>query len=325
MDFVIMWVDGSDPIWQKDFYHYSNLSGGDKRELCFRDWGFLKFWFRGVEKFTPWVNKIHFVTYGHYPEWLNTSAPKLNIVNHKDFIPQKYLPTFNANAIEINIHRIKELAEEFVLFNDDFFIIDELPHDYFFINSLPRDMAVMNTLSGGGISHFILNDIEILNNHFNKYDILKNKFSSFFSLKYGFSLLRTLLLLPWPRFTGFKDQHLPQPYLKSIYEDIWENDSDILTRTSECKFRDYTNVNQYLFRYWQIAKGKYSPYNIEKNSAMYCIRADTISDICHTIKKQKKKIIVVNDNEICEDFELYKNKIIESFNSILPKKSTYEL
>ena len=25
----------------------------------------LKYWFRGVEKFAPWVNKIYFITYGH--------------------------------------------------------------------------------------------------------------------------------------------------------------------------------------------------------------------------------------------------------------------
>ena len=68
------------------------------------------------------VRRIHFVTWGHLPSWLNKEHPKLNIVNHKDFIPEKYLPTFNSHALW-NMHRIPGLAENFVYFNDDMFLI----------------------------------------------------------------------------------------------------------------------------------------------------------------------------------------------------------
>ena len=61
----------------------------DDRDIRYRDWDNLQFWFRGVEKFAPWVNKIHFVTYGHLPKWLNVNNKKLNIVNHKDFMPER--------------------------------------------------------------------------------------------------------------------------------------------------------------------------------------------------------------------------------------------
>ncbi|MBQ6357217.1 MAG: capsule biosynthesis protein CapK, partial [Solobacterium sp.] len=37
----------------------------------FKDWGLFKYWFRGVEKFAPWVNKIYFITWGHVPTWLD--------------------------------------------------------------------------------------------------------------------------------------------------------------------------------------------------------------------------------------------------------------
>ena len=79
IDFVITWVDGNDPAWRKDFEYYSELEGRDidKRVVRFRDWENLQYWFRGVEKFAPWVNKIYFVTYGHVPGWLNTEHPKL--------------------------------------------------------------------------------------------------------------------------------------------------------------------------------------------------------------------------------------------------------
>ena len=116
IDFVITWVDDSDLEWREE---KAKFSGEDTRESKYRDWGLLKYWFRGVEKFAPWVNRVHFVTYGHIPEWLNTECPKLNIVKHDDFIPKEYLPTFSSHTIELNLHRIPGLMEHFSYFNDD--------------------------------------------------------------------------------------------------------------------------------------------------------------------------------------------------------------
>ena len=93
IDFVITWVDGNDPAWQQEKSRTLKASGlidkTDDRKERYRDWDNLQYWFRGVEQFAPWVRKVHFVTWGHLPEWLNTSAPKLNIVNHEDFIPEE--------------------------------------------------------------------------------------------------------------------------------------------------------------------------------------------------------------------------------------------
>lgn len=65
IDFVVTWVDMNDPEWQKDFMKYSGNWKNTKNSVSkarFRDYGFLKYWFRGVEKFAPWVRRIHFVT-----------------------------------------------------------------------------------------------------------------------------------------------------------------------------------------------------------------------------------------------------------------------
>ena len=88
IDFVIMWVDGADEKWLEEKKMYdTNVdieAGGDHR---FRDWDNLQYWFRGVEKFAPWVNSVYFITCGHYPEWLNLDHPKLKFVKHSDYIP----------------------------------------------------------------------------------------------------------------------------------------------------------------------------------------------------------------------------------------------
>jgi len=79
IDFVITWVDMNDPKWQQDFAQYSGKINNSKNEVSearFRDYGLLKYWFRGVDKFAPWVRKIHFVTCGQKPEWLDETRPK---------------------------------------------------------------------------------------------------------------------------------------------------------------------------------------------------------------------------------------------------------
>ena len=125
IDFVIMWVDPNDPKWQKEKAKYCPDQDTDGSERRYRDWDNLKYWFRAVEQNAPWVNKIYFVTEGHIPKWLNLKHPKLKIVKHADFIPKKYLPTFSANPIEMNLFRIKGLSEHFVFFNDDFFLVNK--------------------------------------------------------------------------------------------------------------------------------------------------------------------------------------------------------
>src|SRR5699024_7558473 len=96
------------------------------------------------EEFAPWVNQIHFVTWGHLPSWLNTKHPKLNIVKHENFLNVENLPVFNSRAIEINLHKIPNLAEQFVYFNDDMFITKPVSETDFFKDGLPRDVAIPN-------------------------------------------------------------------------------------------------------------------------------------------------------------------------------------
>ena len=92
IDFVIPWVDGSDEAWLSERRKYSpdKETGSTSR---YRDWDNLQYWFRGVEKFAPWVNHVYFVTCGHIPKWLNLSNPKLTVIRHEEFIDPESIPT----------------------------------------------------------------------------------------------------------------------------------------------------------------------------------------------------------------------------------------
>ncbi|MDE8070900.1 stealth family protein, partial [Erysipelothrix rhusiopathiae] len=121
IDFVVPWVDGSDKDWIRDRLQLEG-KGVEITDSDYRDWDIFKYWFRAVEMYAPWVNNVYLITYGHLPEFLNVDHPKLKIINHTDYIPKEYLPTFSSHAIELNMHRIEGLSEHFVYFNDDMFL-----------------------------------------------------------------------------------------------------------------------------------------------------------------------------------------------------------
>ncbi|MGR4455029.1 hypothetical protein [Escherichia coli] len=91
-----------------------------------------------------------------------------------------------------------------------------------------------------------MNDIKEINESFNKKEVVKKNISGVFSYKYPEKSLRSLLLMPWPRITGFFDHHLPQPYLKAHLMMFGWKKKDILVKTAKQKFRTNDDVNQYL-------------------------------------------------------------------------------
>ena len=326
IDFVIIWVDDRDPEWQKSYEEYSRKEFGDVRSIRFRDWGTLKYWFRGVEQFAPWVNKVFFITCGHYPKWLNLDHPKLKFVKHSDYIPQKYLPTFNANTIELNLHRITDLSEKFVYFNDDTFIINRIRPDRFFKNNLPREIAVLNAPqpSGDTMDHILNNDIAFANKYFSKKTVIKTHPGKWLNWRYGKLLLRTIAFLPYPHFTGFVDSHLPNPFLKDSLCEVWKLEEEILDSTCKSKFRRIDNVNQYVIRYLQLLKGDFIPINPFNTSVVYSYIDDNILvNAIKCLKSQKKPLLCINDGFV-SDFENAKDTLCEAFNSILPNKSAFE-
>lgn len=325
IDFVLTWVDNNDPEWQARFeeYHDKELDG-DKREMRFRDWGLLQYWFRGVETFAPWVRMIHFVTSGEFPEWLDPNHPKLNWVKHHDFIPKEYLPTFNINTIETNLHRIENLSEYFVYFNDDMFLTQASKATDFFKNNLPCDFAILDPILPVEYPEVAMNDVMAINRHFSKKNVIKKNISKWITLRYGKYLSKTILLLPWERFPGFLDAHLAHSYQKSTFEEVWKAEANILNKTGLSRFRSHNNVNQWLFRFWHLVKGEFYPTNILSQGKSYEISDKSINQICDVISTQKYMQICINDGENISDFKLYSKRLQEAFDQILPHKSSFE-
>lgn len=326
IDIVVPWVDQNDPTWQSEFRKFaSENKNGDSRQIRYRDWGLLRYWFRGIEHFMPWINKVHFITAGHLPEWIDLSNPKLNYVKHEDFIPNQYLPTFSANTIELNIHRINGLSDKFIYFNDDIFILRPVPIKRFFREGLPCDLGVMTAKpSDGGIIHMAINDLNIIDRHFSKRTQMRKFPQKWYSLRYGIGLINNTLLTPWRDFSGFIDPHLPNAYLKSTLEEVWQSEPEVLDQTCLSRFRTNEDVNQWLFRYWQLAKGQFHPLDTRKNSVSIDITDNNTSFISQMVTNRKLDMICLNDNTEISDFDNIRKQLDESFERILPHKSLFE-
>ena len=325
IDFVLTWVDGSDRTWKDEYNKYKGMAGDDA-EVRFRDMDTLRYWFRGVEKYAPWVNKVFFVTCGQRPIWLDENHPKLVCIKHEDFIPKEYLPTFSSHTIELNLHRIPELSEHFVYFNDDTFIVNHTTKSDFFKNGLPRQSAVINypVPMEEPLNLVPVVNTAIINKHFKKSSVMKKEWNKLFTFRYHKYLLKNIQFIMGKWFPGFKYFHLPSSFLKSTYDDVWNAEYEKLNETCLHKFRVLTDVNQWLLQDWQTCSGKFS---VRDTNIGYYGSIETKEKLWETIKsleKRKYKLFCANDNGI-DDFDLLVSELTKALEEILPEKSDFEL
>lgn len=327
IDFVVTWVDMNDPEWKAQFERYSGrrqLEANSVVDARFRDYGFLKFWFRGVEKFAPWVRKIHFVTCGQKPEWLDEDNSKLHLVSHRDFIPAEYLPTWNSVVIERFMHLIPGLSDRFVYFNDDFYIINHVRPERFFQNGLPCDIAAFQyNLPLSQYYVTLENNIRLINRNFNKREVLKRDREKWFAPEYGSKAGLNRLLAPYGKFITLRTPHNAQPYLRSTFEEVWRAEGDELRRTSANRFRSKEDYTPELFRTWQICRGNFTPYNTYRDTKMFPLLIKSAKAV-EAIRSQSYSLVCLNDNQHIRNYEQVMERISDAFRTILPDKSSFE-
>jgi hypothetical protein len=135
IDLVYLWVDGNDPKWQEKKRAFTGkLSDASEQDNIGRyvSNDELKYALRSAEKHARWIRKIFIVTDDQKPEWLDTTHPKIQLVDHKEIMPAEVLPSFNSAVIEFFLHNISDLSEYFLYANDDMFFNADLSSDYFF-------------------------------------------------------------------------------------------------------------------------------------------------------------------------------------------------
>lgn len=127
IDAVVTWVDGEDEAWRASLRRFAGHEDDPQKSADgprYRDHGLLRYCLRSLRANMPWLRRIHLVTEGHLPRWLDACAGHIAVVRHDAiFQDRRWLPVFNSRAIETCLHRIPGLSETFIYFNDDFFVL----------------------------------------------------------------------------------------------------------------------------------------------------------------------------------------------------------
>lgn len=332
IDIIIPWVDESDRKWageKEQWFQKLNPEIKSDSAIRFQSWDNLQYWFRAVEKFMPWVHKIFFVTYGHIPTFLNCNHPRLEVINHKDYIPPQYLPTYNSNTIEMNYFRIKELSENFIIFNDDLIPLQPIEEEYYFRNNQVCDEAVENvvtTAAFGPVANMArytqINNMMIINRYFKKREVQEKNYEKWFCEAYGELLDRTKAMEYWYDFSGFYDPHLASAMKKSVLTHLWDIEGETLDTASKNKFRAYNDVTQYLIRYWTLCEGNFYPRRTL--GKVYFVDRNNYKDVARHILKQDWQMVSLNENCTGADFEIVKAEINGALQQILPDRCSFE-
>ncbi|MCD4526707.1 stealth conserved region 3 domain-containing protein [Nocardioides sp. cx-173] len=225
VDVVYTWVDGSDPEWDAgrrrrlaestDEAVQSPAASGQARYL---ERGELRASMRSVHLFAPWVRRIHLVTAGQVPAWLDTEHPMVRVVDHRELLPPEALPTFSSHAIETALHRIDGLAEHFLYLNDDMVLGRPTRPERWF--SPAGACAVFP--SSGVLGLPGQDDLPYLHAAANNRRLLQEAF--------GVTTTRTLL-------------HAPYAHRVSVLEEITERFADAVGATARSPFRSETDVS----------------------------------------------------------------------------------
>ena len=148
---MLPWVNSTDPVWQRQRDQF--LEGNNNNETRLPSTGdatlevgiALELALRNM----PFIRRLYVVTHRPQqpPPLLNLPPDlrqKIHVVHHDEFMPAEVLPVFNSSAIELYIHRIPDLSENFILMNDDMYVLQPTEVTDFF-NPLPlmRDEAIV--------------------------------------------------------------------------------------------------------------------------------------------------------------------------------------
>lgn len=98
-----------------------------------RDLGTFRYVLRSIETNVSDYDNIFLIYDGNIdnlPEWLNKN--NLTLISHSDIIDEEYLPTFNEHIIEMNMHKINGLSNEFLYVKENTFFINPCGVSSFF-------------------------------------------------------------------------------------------------------------------------------------------------------------------------------------------------
>ena len=291
MDVVITYVDGQDPFWQEE---YSRIVSEGILTKRYRDWGTLRFLMRGIERYMPYVEKVHLVvsSESQVPAWIDRE--RVHVVLHKDIIPERYLPTFNSSMIEMFLHKIEGLSERFVYFNDDMFPVRPVRSESLFDGSKAA-IGFCKVLS---------------------------RMSNYKKLVFMSDRLVRRALGMKAALYAIRPQHICSPMLRSCCEELYSKvESQIIESLSP--LRQENNYNQYIFLDYMYYTGRAESRRL--SARHFSLGASSVKKISSFLQEPSRDFVCINDVSMSEErYQFCRKGILEAFGQRLPDKCSFE-
>ena len=307
IDLVYLWVNGNDPEWQAKRQAITGDAESKDSTDCkgrYVDSGELKYSLRSIELYAPWIRKIFIVTDNQIPEWLDTSNPKIQIVDHSEILPAESRPCFNSALIEHFLFRIPGLSEHFLYANDDMLLNRPTkPETFFKPDGFP--IIRMNRKRFKKFRLWFREKVmgKKLNNHVrliaNAAKLVENK--------YGI-------------YVGSRTHHNIDAYNKSDYERVHNIFKDDIASTLTHHIRDNKDIERQIYSYVPlIEKRAHVEYVDGKTS--FRIEIHKPSQYCK-IDNWHPIFLCMNDSEFAQDSDRERSK--DFLERRFPNKSEFE-
>lgn len=281
VDFLIAYVDNNDSVWQKTYFDYcvktnQRIKIVDMKTIRYEDnLCLLSYQIKLVRKNMPFINNIYLLL-SNIEQKPKDLPSDIKVVLHKDFIPSKYLPTFNSCTIEMFLWNIPNLSEKFIYANDDMLPIKPLKETDFFdkgkvkLEFLERNIRETNTMYR----------YQCLNSYNQVLEKLKEKYNG------------KDFISPIHSFTPMLKSHCVETY-ELLKKEIDYNISN---------FRTYYNFNQYIFPLYEHFKYGSLPSTIDFLYTQLKEDIDMNHDIIcfNIIPKDKVNTLKVELDKLCE-------------------------
>lgn len=305
IDFVFPYVDNSDPNWIEQYTNYcaSRNMRSNIEDIRYRDYGTLKYLFRGIAKCLPWIRNVYMIVEqeSQVPDWLNRDNVK--VIYHKDIIPDKFLPTYNSGTIEMYLKNIPGLSEYFIYGNDDMFPISLMTKsDFFDEDGLP--VLSVQKYQMGNDWHPNTYQSMVLNSNFIAYNDL--------------NLVREdNTIIKW--------NHTITPMRKFTWEGLFDRHQERIEKSCST-FRSPKNTTQELVNSWHYLSGQYNKDYTLKVNYIGIQDIKNGDNLYEAIKDYQ--VVCINDGNIDQEtlpFEETKKIILNTFEELFPEKSKYEI
>ena len=233
IDAVITWVDGSDEDYKKKIENHLTTSTNYKKQYLQANE--IEYCVKSILKFAPFVRRIFIVTDNQKPSFNGLKdlivSKKVKVVDHKEIFKgyEKYLPTFNIRSIDAVLHRIEDLSEMFVYFNDDVFLINKIREEDWFVENKV-------VLMGKWAKSYSINPIKVLSGKFKKAFGLRPSFNASQSKAANLSGFKK---------EYFKSYHTARPQIKSLIKEFYHKNPESLIDQIKYRFRHYNQFMPY--------------------------------------------------------------------------------